>query len=89
LTTTRTGKPGRIVRVGWTYELLAGLIDRVLAFTLQGPDEIAFIAVRAKLRADAEQGRESRRLKKIAPMIIDAILEAWPLEPLRSAGAAR
>ena len=56
-------------------ELLAGLIDRILASTLQGADEIALIAVRAKLRADAEQSRERRRLQKIAPMIIDAILE--------------
>ena len=47
----------------------------VLAPTLQGPDEIALIAVRAKLRADAEQSRERRCLQKIAPMIIDAIFE--------------
>ena len=56
-------------------ELLARLVDRVLASTLQGADEIALIAVRAKLRGDAEQGRERRRLQKISPMIIDAIFK--------------
>src|ERR1700730_9881659 len=49
------------------HELLSGLIDRILASTLQSPDEVALIAVRAKLRADAEQGRERRRLQKIFP----------------------
>lgn len=34
------------------------------------------IAVRAKLRADTEQGRERRRLQKISPMIVDTILES-------------
>jgi len=35
------------------HELLAGLIDRVLTAAPQGPDEVALIAVRAKLRADS------------------------------------
>ena len=46
-----------------------------LAPSLQRQDEVALTAVRAKLRADAEQGRERRRLQKVSPMIIDAILK--------------
>jgi hypothetical protein len=48
-------------------ELLPRLIDRFLAASLQRQDEVALIAVRTKPGADAEQGRERRRLQKISP----------------------
>jgi DNA-binding transcriptional LysR family regulator len=59
------------------HELLPGLIDRVQAATPRGADEIASIAVRAKLRADAEQGRERRRLQLLGREIA-LVLSAFP-----------
>ena len=65
-------RSGRTVRVGLDIdlapdELLPRRINQFLAASLQRQDEVTLIAVRTKLGAGAEQGRERRRLKKISP----------------------
>lgn len=57
------------------HELLAGLVERVLAAAPQGSHNVILGARRADLAADAKKGRKRRRFQETAPMIVHAILE--------------
>src|SRR3546814_4592750 len=56
-------------------DLLAGIVDRVLAAVADRLNQ-AVVVIGRKLRADAQQRREAGRLCEIPPMVVDAVLQA-------------
>ena len=81
MTITRTGKPGRIVSVGWMLRLRRTTCWPVwfrlsAAAAPERRHDGAVVVGSAELRADAEQGRERGRPEQPAPMVVDLVLEA-------------
>ena len=78
---TRTGKPYRIVMVGWTLSdrpdnLFADLRETLRRALAQRLDEGVLIVVGAGFRTDAQQRREDCSLKYHAPMVVDLVFDA-------------
>jgi hypothetical protein len=75
----RTGKPGRMVVVGWTLSERPATCSPTWLSPCEKRwrrVERALVIVDAGFRTDAEQRREDRGLEQHAPMVVDLIFES-------------